>query len=96
MEDQISEKVATNNPSKDSPSDNYEKIPKTIAQDNDSHNKDVPLTLQTKNIHTGSGNVIGKDVIQEFFTCAGVMPTIGGSICTKTNSYAGAMLMLVI
>ena len=60
------------------------------------HDNDIPLICKTKKLRIGSGNVIGKSVIQEFFTCVGVIPTIGGSIHMKTNSYADAIVMLVI
>ena len=52
--------------------------------------------METKRFRIGSGNVIGKSVIQEFFTCAGVIPAIGGSILTKTNSYVDAIILLVL
>ena len=37
-------------------------------------------TYHTKRFRIGSGNIIGKGVIQDFFTCAGALPTMGGSI----------------
>ena len=36
--------------------------------------------LHTKKFCIGSGNIIGKGVIQDLFTCAGALPTMGGSI----------------
>jgi hypothetical protein len=44
----------------------------------------------------GSGNVIGKNVIQEFFNCAGVIPLFKGSILDKTICYVDAIAMLVV
>ena len=38
-----------------------------------------PPTLHTKRFRIGSGNIIGKGVIQDFITCAGVLPSMGGS-----------------
>jgi hypothetical protein len=53
-------------------------------------NHDPPETISTTNFktkiyHVGSGNIIGKNIIQEFFNCAGVIPIINGSILDKTN-----------
>ena len=39
-----------------------------------------PPILHTKKFRIGSGNIIGKGVIQDFFTCAGAFPSMGGSI----------------
>mgnify|MGYP005823262659 CR=1 FL=1 len=36
-----------------------------------------PTILHTKKFRIGSGNIIGKGVIQDFFTCAGALPTMG-------------------
>ena len=33
-----------------------------------------PTILHTKKFWIGSGNIIGKGVIQDFFTCAGALP----------------------
>ena len=42
---------------------------------NNMENSDAPAkespTLHTKKFRIGSGNIIGKGVIQDFFTCAG-------------------------
>ena len=38
-----------------------------------------PIILHTKNFRIGSGNIIGKGVIQDFFTCVGALPTMSGS-----------------
>ena len=37
-----------------------------------------------------------KGVIQDFFTCAGALPTMGGSILHKTSSLADAISLLVV
>ena len=39
-----------------------------------------PTILHTKKFRVDSGNIIGKGVIQDFFTCAGALPAMGGSI----------------
>ena len=44
----------------------------------------------------GSGNIIGKNIIQEFFNCTGVIPIIKGSILDKTNCYVDHIAMLVV
>ena len=50
----------------------------------------------TKMLRIGSGNIIRKGVIQDFFTCAGVLPTMGGSILHKTSSLADAISLLIV
>ena len=35
-----------------------------------------PTVLYTKMFRIGSGNIIGKGVIQDFFTCAGALPSM--------------------
>src|SRR3990170_8718776 len=52
--------------------------------------------LHTKKLRIGSGNIIGKGVIQDFFTCAGALPMLGGSILHKTNSLMDAITLLVL
>ena len=47
-----------------------------------------PTILHTKKFQIGSGNIIGKRVIQDFFNCTGALPTMGGSILHKTSSLA--------
>ena len=61
---------------------------------NDPHEE--PTIMHTKKISIGSGNIIGKGVIQDFFTCAGTLPMLGGSILHKTNSLADAITLLII
>ena len=55
-----------------------------------------PTIMHTKKFRIGSGNIIGKGVIQDFLTCAGTLPTLGGSILNKTNSPADAITLLII
>ena len=43
----------------------------------------------------GTGNIIGKSVIQEFFDCTGSMPINKRSILLETNCYGDAIVMLV-
>ena len=50
-----------------------------------------PNVLRTKKIQIGSGNIIGKGFIQDFFTCAGALPAMGGSILHRTSSLADAI-----
>ena len=52
--------------------------------------------MHTKKLHIGSGNIIGKGVIQDFFTCVGALPMLGGSILHKTNCLADAISLLVV
>ena len=52
--------------------------------------------LDTKNFSIGSGNIIGKGVIQDFFTCAGALPSMGSSILHRTSSLADAISLLVV
>ena len=63
--------------------------------DDDPDNEE-PTIMHTKKLRIGSGNIIGKGVIQDFFTCAGTLPTLGGSILNKTNSLADALTLLII
>ena len=53
-----------------------------IDKDNNMENFDViddplvnPTILHTIKFWSGSGNIIGKGVIQDFFTCAGALPS---------------------
>ena len=55
-----------------------------------------PTILHTKKFRIGSGNIIGKGVIQDLFTCAGALPTMGGSILHRTSSLADAISLLVV
>ena len=55
-----------------------------------------PLSYIQKKFRIGSGNIIGKWVIQDFFTCAGALPSMGSSILHRTSSLADAIAMLVV
>ena len=55
-----------------------------------------PIILHTKKFRIGSGNVIGKGVIQDFVTCDGALPTMGGSILHRTSSFADAISLLIV
>ena len=61
----------------------------------------VPITnthsvLNSKIYHVGSGNIIGKHAIQEFFEHSIVSPLIKGSILDETNFYEDAITMLIL
>jgi hypothetical protein len=56
----------------------------------------VPTVLHTKRFRIGNGDIIEKSVIQEFFTCVGTIPVIGGSILARTTSYVDAIILLVV
>ena len=51
-----------------------------MDNNNDMQNSDAlaeePPILHTKKFRIGSGNIIGKGVIQDFFTCAGALPSV--------------------
>ena len=49
---------------------------------NDPHEEE-PTIMHTKKLRVGSGNIIGKGVIQDFFTCVGTLPMLGGRFLTK-------------
>ena len=55
-----------------------------------------PTILHTKKFRVGSGNIIGKGVIQDFFTCAGALPIMGGSILHRTSSLTDAISLLIV
>ena len=55
-----------------------------------------PVPCIQKKIQIGSGNFIGKGVIQDFFTCAGALPSMGCSILHRTSSLADAIALLVV
>jgi hypothetical protein len=63
-------------------------IAKDVSKDNKPHKDEINVNLDTKTIVTGSGNIIGKSVIQEFFTCTGTLVSIDIPILKRTNSYA--------
>ena len=90
------DEVIVESGSDDNSRESKEEVPKTPTHDNDNLHNEIPLTWKTKRLCIGSGNVIGKSVIQEFITCAGVILAIVGSILTKTNSYVDAIVVFVI
>ena len=55
-----------------------------------------PPILHTKKFRIGSGNIIGKCVIQDFFTCVGALHSLGCSILHRTSSLADAIAMFVV
>ena len=57
--------------------------------------KNLPSFIQKK-FRVGSVSIIGKGVIQDFFTCAGALPSMGSSILHGTSSLADAIAMLVV
>ena len=52
--------------------------------------------MHTKKFRIGSGNIIGKGVIQDFFTCVGALPAIGGSILHRTSSLLDIVSLLIV
>ena len=71
-----------------------------MDNNNNMENSDAPAEeppiLHTKKFRIGSGNIIGKGVIQDFFTCAGALPSMGSSILHRTSSLADAIAMLIV
>ena len=65
--------VIVESASEDNSLEDKEEAPKTPILDNNPHDNEIPLTWKTKGFRIGSGNVIGKSVIQEFFTSTGVI-----------------------
>ena len=55
-----------------------------------------PPILQAKISRIGSGNIIGKGVIQDFFTCVGALPSMGSSILHRTSSFVDAISLLIV
>ena len=55
-----------------------------------------PTIMHTKKFRIGSGNIIGKGVMQDFFTCVGALATMGGSILHRASSLADAISLLVV
>ena len=54
-----------------------------IIENSDAPAKE-PTNFHTKKFCVGSGNIIGKRVIQDFFTCAGALPSMGSYILHRT------------
>ena len=67
---------------------------------NNMENFDAPAEEPTishiKRFCVGSGNIIGKGVVQDFFTCASALPSMGSSILHRTSSLADAIAMLIV
>ena len=67
-----------------------------MGDNNIMENSDAPAeeppTYHTKRFRIGSGNIIGKGVIQDFFTCAGALPSMGSSILHRTSSLADSTI----
>ena len=55
-----------------------------------------PLSYIQKKFRIGSGNIIGKGAIQDFFTCADALPSMGSSIIHRTSSLVDTITMLVV
>ena len=66
-----------------------------IMENSDAPAKEPPH-LTYKKFRVGSRNIIGKGVIQDFFTCAGALPSMGCSILHRTSSLADAIAMHVV
>ena len=52
--------------------------------------------LEAKTFVLGQGNVIGNNVIQEFFNCIGTLACDDAPILKRTKSYADAISALVL
>ena len=74
--------------SKDSPSKTYEEEPKLLDLDNDPpdnelQNDEPHVIWKTKHFLFGSGKIIGKNVILDFFTCIETLPSSEGPILKR-------------
>ena len=78
------------------PSASMSEIGDTIVDNNFDAPTKEPTISHIKRFCVGSGNIIGKGVIQDFFTCAGALPSMGSSILHRTSSLADAIAMLVV
>ena len=78
------------------PSASMSEIGDTIVDNNFDASTKEPTFSHIKRFCVGSGNIIGKGVIQDFFTCAGALPSMGSSILHRTSSLADAIAMLVV
>jgi hypothetical protein len=90
------EEVVVESASKDSGSESLGEKTCSFDLNHDPPETKPSTNFKTKIYHVGSGNIIGKNIIQEFFNCAGVIPIISGSILDKTNCYVDAIAMLVV
>ena len=57
---------------------------------------EIPPNLDSKFFVTGSGNIVGKSVIQEFFNCMRALVCNDIPILKRTKSYAEAISALVL
>jgi hypothetical protein len=57
---------------------------------------EVPTNLDAKVFVLGHGNLLGKNIIQEFFNCVGNLPLDDASILKKTTNYGDAISLLVL
>ena len=55
-----------------------------IMKNSDAPAKEPPI-LHTKKFRIGIGNIIGKGVIQDFFTCVGALHSMGSSIVHRAS-----------
>jgi hypothetical protein len=90
------EKVVVVSASENSGSESHGDKTHSFNLNHDPPETNSPTNFKTKVYHVGSGNTIGKNIIQEFFNCAGVIPIINGSILDKKNCYVDAIAMLVV
>ena len=90
------DKVIVESASEGSTSESLEEKPQLFDLTHDPPENEAPTNFKNKIYHVGSGNIIGKNIIQEFFNSMGVIPIIKGSILEKTNFYVDAIAMLVV
>ena len=71
-----------------------------MGDNNIMENSDAPAeeppTYHTKRFRIGSGNIIGKGVIQDLFTYVGALPSMGSSILHKTSSLSSSTTSMAI
>ncbi|KAE8784333.1 5-methylthioadenosine/S-adenosylhomocysteine deaminase [Hordeum vulgare] len=65
-------------------------------KDNDPSKKDPAVKLEPKTFVRGSGSIIGKCFIQEFFTCTRALVNNDEPILKRTNSYAQVISALIV
>ena len=88
-------KVIIESASEDRTTESLDETLKFVDLNHDPPEPSDPTNLKTKIYHVGSRNIIGKNIIQEFFDCTGVIPILRGSILDKTNFYVVSIAMLV-
>jgi hypothetical protein len=69
-----------------------------IEKDEDTKNPkiEIPSNLDSIFFVVGSGNIIGKNVIHEFFNCTGTLVCNDTPILKRTNSYGEAISALIL